>query len=64
MQKGRRTWQSFEEMRKAAEDGDAQAQSYLGVCFQNGQGVHANGPAGRNTRIASAMTKISVPLAA
>ena len=26
-------------MRTAAEEGDAQAQCYLGVCFQNGQGV-------------------------
>ena len=39
MQKGRRTWNSIEEMRKAAEEGDAQAQCYLGVCYQNGQGV-------------------------
>ncbi|MEK7781729.1 MAG: hypothetical protein AAB370_09565, partial [Verrucomicrobiota bacterium] len=35
----RKTWSSFDEMRKAAEEGDAQAQSYLGVSFQNGQGV-------------------------
>ena len=39
MQKNRRTWQTYEEMRKAAEEGDPQAQCYLGVCFQNGQGV-------------------------
>ncbi len=35
----RRTWDTFEEMRQAAMDGDAQAQCYLGVSFQNGQGV-------------------------
>ncbi|HXS69820.1 MAG TPA: tetratricopeptide repeat protein, partial [Candidatus Polarisedimenticolia bacterium] len=39
MQKGRRTWENFDEVRKAAEEGDAQAQCYLGVCYQNGQGV-------------------------
>src|SRR5579862_3820751 len=39
MQKARRTWNSFEEMRKAAEEGDPQAQCYLGVCYQNGQGI-------------------------
>jgi TPR repeat protein len=39
MQKGRRTWQTFEEMRNAAEEGDPQAQCYLGVCYQNGQGT-------------------------
>jgi TPR repeat protein len=32
----RRTWDTFEAMRQAAEEGDAQAQCYLGVCFQNG----------------------------
>ena len=35
----RRTWDTFEEMRQAALSGDAQAQCYLGVSFQNGQGV-------------------------
>ena len=35
----RRTWQTFEEMRKAAEEGDPQAQCYLGVCYQTGQGT-------------------------
>ena len=39
MSGNRRTWQTFEEMRAAAEEGDVQAQCYLGVCFQNGQGV-------------------------
>src|SRR5579862_6447779 len=39
MQKGRRTWNTFEEMRKAADEGDPQAQCYMGVCYQNGQGV-------------------------
>ncbi len=35
----RRSWDTFEEMRQAAIEGDAQAQCYLGVSFQNGQGV-------------------------
>ena len=35
----RRTWQNFEEMRKAADEGDAVAQCYVGICFQNGQNV-------------------------
>ena len=35
----RKSWDSFELMRTAAQEGDAQAQCYLGVCFQNGQGV-------------------------
>ena len=35
----RRTWQSFDEMRKAAEQGDAAAQCYFGICYQTGQGV-------------------------
>src|SRR5260221_8219645 len=35
----RRTWETLEAMRAAAEEGDAQAQCYLGVCYQNGQGV-------------------------
>ena len=39
MQKNRRTWQDFDEMRKAAEQGDAAAQCYLGICYQTGQGV-------------------------
>src|ERR1022692_3990189 len=39
MQTNRRTWQSFDEMRKAAEQGDAAAQCYFGICYQTGQGV-------------------------
>jgi TPR repeat protein len=39
MQRNRRTWQSFEELVRAAEEGDAGAQCYLGVCYQTGQGV-------------------------
>src|SRR2546429_188816 len=39
MQTNRRTWQSFDDMRKAAEEGDAAAQSYLGICYQTGQVV-------------------------
>jgi TPR repeat protein len=35
----RRSWDTVEEMRQAAEEGDPQAQCYLGVCYQNGQGV-------------------------
>ena len=35
----RKTWETFEAMRAAAEAGDAQAQCYMGVCCQNGQGV-------------------------
>ncbi|HHY84274.1 MAG TPA: sel1 repeat family protein [Verrucomicrobia bacterium] len=35
----RRTWQSFDELRKAAEEGDPEAQCYLGVCYYTGQGV-------------------------
>src|SRR5688572_17007420 len=35
----RRTWDSIDEMRKAADEGDAQAQCYLGVCYQTGQGM-------------------------
>ncbi|MEI6195263.1 MAG: tetratricopeptide repeat protein, partial [Verrucomicrobiota bacterium] len=35
----RKSWDTFELMRAAAQEGDAQAQCYLGVCFQNGQGV-------------------------
>ena len=35
----RRTWETFEAMRLAAEEGDPQAQCYLGVCYQNGQNV-------------------------
>ena len=35
----RRSWDTLEEMRQAAEEGDPQAQCYLGVCYQNGQGV-------------------------
>jgi FOG: TPR repeat, SEL1 subfamily len=40
----RRTWQTFDEMRKAADEGDPQAQCYLGVCFQTGQGVKQDYP--------------------
>ena len=39
MSSNRQTWETFEAMRQAAEEGDPQAQCYLGVCFQNGQGV-------------------------
>jgi len=39
MQTNRRTWQSFDEMRKAADEGDAAAQCYFGICYQTGQGV-------------------------
>ena len=39
MQTNRRTWQTFEEMRAAAESGDPAAQSYLAICYQTGQGV-------------------------
>ncbi len=39
MQTNRRTWQSFDEMRLAAEQGDPAAQCYFGICHQTGQGV-------------------------
>ena len=39
MQPIRRTWQSFDEMRKAAEEGDPAAQCYLAICYQTGQTV-------------------------
>jgi TPR repeat protein len=39
MQTNRRTWQSFDEMRTAAEEGEGAAQCYLGVCYQSGIGV-------------------------
>ena len=39
MSSNRSTWTTFEEMHKAAAEGDAQAQCYLGVCYQTGQGV-------------------------
>jgi len=39
MSSNRQTWETFETMRQAAQDGDPQAQCYLGVCFQTGQGV-------------------------
>ena len=35
----RKTWDTFEEMRQAAHEGDPQAQCYMGVSYQNGQGV-------------------------
>ena len=44
MQPNRRTWQTFDEMRKAAEEGDAAAQCYLGICYQTGQGVAQDYP--------------------
>ena len=59
MQANRQTWQSFDEMRKAAEEGDAAAQCYLGICYQTGQGVTQDyqqalsgsaGPPNRTTR--------------
>src|SRR5260370_1102532 len=39
MQRNRRTWQSFEELVRTAEEGDPGAQCYLGGCYQTGQGV-------------------------
>src|SRR6266700_1691272 len=39
MQTNRHTWQSFDELRAAAEQGDAAAQCSLGICYQTGQGV-------------------------
>ena len=39
MQTNRRTWQSFDEMHAAAQQGEAAAQCYLGICYQTGQGV-------------------------
>ncbi|TAL05927.1 MAG: sel1 repeat family protein, partial [Verrucomicrobia bacterium] len=39
MKSNRRTWTSFDEMHAAAASGDPQAQCYMGVCYQNGQGV-------------------------
>jgi TPR repeat protein len=44
MATNRRTWQSFDEMRKAAEEGDRTAQCYLGICYQTGQGVAQDYP--------------------
>lgn len=41
-QESRRKWDTFEEMRIAAHEGDEQAQCYLGVCYQNGMGVEQN----------------------
>ena len=37
--RSRRTWQNLEELRAAAQEGDPQAQCYLGVCYQSGLGV-------------------------
>ena len=34
MQTNRRTWQSFDQMRLAAEQGDPAAQCYFGICHQ------------------------------
>ena len=39
MQTNRRTWQSMDEVLKAAEQGDSAAQTYLGICFQTAQGM-------------------------
>ena len=36
MSKGRQSWNSLDEVREAANQGDPQAQCYLGVCFQTG----------------------------
>src|SRR5438094_977528 len=44
MQTNRRTWQSFDEMRTAAQEGDPAAQCYLGICYQTGQGVQQDYP--------------------
>ncbi|HYG34555.1 MAG TPA: tetratricopeptide repeat protein, partial [Clostridia bacterium] len=38
-QKNRRNWQTFDEVRHAADEGDAAAQCYLGICYQTGKGV-------------------------
>src|SRR5437867_13371337 len=37
MQTNRRTWQSFDEMRKAAQEADPAPQCYLAICYQTGQ---------------------------
>ena len=42
MSANRKTWDTFDAMRAAALEGDPQAQSYLGVCYQNGHGVEQN----------------------
>ena len=39
MVRSTRQWSSVEEIRKGAEAGDPEAQRYLGVCFQTGQGM-------------------------
>ncbi|MGH7972446.1 MAG: tetratricopeptide repeat protein, partial [Limisphaerales bacterium] len=39
MQAKRSPWQTFEEMKRAAEDGNADAQCTMGICYQTGQGV-------------------------
>src|SRR2546430_13231740 len=39
MQTNRRTWNTFEEMRAAADQNDPAAQCYLAICYQTGQGV-------------------------
>ncbi|HWY77695.1 MAG TPA: SEL1-like repeat protein, partial [Verrucomicrobiae bacterium] len=33
------SWHSFEDLRAAAEAGDAASQCYLGICYQTGKGV-------------------------
>jgi TPR repeat protein len=38
----RKSWDTFEAMQTAAKEGDPQAQCYLGVCYQNGQGLEQN----------------------
>ena len=38
----RKSWDTFEAMHAAAKEGDPQAQCYLGVCYQNGQGIEQN----------------------
>ena len=44
MPTSRRSWDSFEVMRQAAQAGNPQAQCYLGVCYQTGQGVELDYP--------------------
>lgn len=44
MQTNRRSWQSLEEMRLAAEQECAPAQCNLGLCYETGRGVRQNVP--------------------
>ena len=38
------SWQSFEDIKKAAEAGDPASQCYIGICYQTGQGVPLDFP--------------------